>query len=152
MRIILSLALLFSLGLCANAQTGTNDPKTIPVSKKEVPDAVVKAYMTQNSKGATDTVWERQVVAIYKVKFVDDNRSYESLYFDDGRWIKTYTIIAQTELPITVTDQLKKLYPDFAITKTMIELSNDGKMYTVELTKGKQIIKEHFLMNGKLFR
>lgn len=124
----------------------------VQVKKNEVPEAVVKAYLNQNSKGAQDTTWEKEVISIYKVKFMDENRQYESQYSSDGQWIKTHTKISQDELPMLAMNHLKATYPEFAIKQCSIVLNNNGKLYVVELQKGKNTITEQFLMSGKVFR
>lgn len=123
-----------------------------PVKKSEVPDAVVKSYLSQNSNGAKDSVWEKEIITIYKVKHTSENRIYESQYSSDGKWIKTFTMINQDEIPVLVMNQLKTSYPEFTIERSMIELSNNGKMYAIELRKGKDVVLEYFLMNGKVYR
>lgn len=139
------LAILFvSAGFWAQAQTA--------VKKSDVPDPVVKAYLSQNSNGGNDTIWEKEIVTIYKVKHREGNRQYESQYHSDGSWIKTYTVIGTDELPVLVVNQLRTSYPEYTISKATIELSGNGKLYAVELRKGKDVIMEYFLMNGKLYR
>lgn len=124
----------------------------IKVKKSEVPDAVVKAYLTQNSNGTKDTLWEKEVISIYKVKFMEDNRVYESQYSSDGQWIKTYTTITQDELPMLAMNHLRTTYPEFSIKQCTIVLNNNGKLYMVDLQKGNNVITEQFLMSGKVFR
>lgn len=123
-----------------------------PVKKNEVPEAVIKSYVSQNSNGVKDTVWEKEIITLYKVKHVSDNRLYESQYTSDGKWLKTYTVINQEELPVLVMNQLKTTYPEFTIQRCMIELSNNGKLYAIELRKGKDSVMEYFLMSGKAYR
>lgn len=127
-------------------------PQANKVSRTEVPLAVVEAYLSQNSGGKNDTIWERDYITIYKVKYVDENRTYESQYSSDGKWIKTFTIIGLDELPLLVMNQVRTSYPEFTVSKAMIELSSNGKLYAVELLKGKRLVTEYFLMNGKAFK
>lgn len=124
----------------------------IKVKKSEVPDAVVKAYLNQNSNGSKDTFWEKEVISIYKVKFMEDNRLYESQYSSDGHWIKTYTTITQDELPMLAMNHIRATYPEFSIKQCTIVLNNNGKLYMVDLQKGNNVITEQFLMSGKVFR
>lgn len=123
-----------------------------PVKVKEVPEAVKKSYISQNSTGAKDTLWEKQMITIYKVKFMDGNQQYEAQYYEDGKWIKTFTQIAISELPLLAINQLKTTYPEFTITSATIELSEKGRLYAVELKKGKSTIIEYFYSNGSLYR
>ena len=95
---------------------------------------------------------EKEIITIYKVKHTSENRIYESQYSSDGKWIKTFTMINQDEIPVLVMNQLKTSYPEFTIERSMIELSNNGKMYAIELRKGKDVVLEYFLMNGKVYR
>jgi hypothetical protein len=129
-----------------------NTPVSNKIKQSEVPAEVVSAYLSQNSNGKKDTIWEKDYITIYKVKYLDENRIYESQYSSDGKWIKTYTIIEADELPVLVMNQVKTSYPEFAISRVMIELSNNGKLYAVELQKNKRIVTEYFLMNGRAFK
>jgi hypothetical protein len=147
MKKILFSAILSVLGYAAMAQAGTNQP----LKKSAVPEPVIKSYLSQNSGGATDTIWEKETITIYKVKYIDNNRTYESQFSADGKWIKTFTIIDANELPVLVVNQLKTTYPEYGISKAMIELSSNGKLYAVEITKGKNTLIEYFLMNGRSF-
>lgn len=147
MKKLLFTSIFAALGFAAFAQTNSSQP----VKKSAVPEPVIKSYMSQNSGGANDSLWEKETITIYKVKYIDNNRTYESQFNTDGKWIRTYTVIDINELPVLVVNQLKTTYPEYTITKAMIELSNNGKLYAVEITKGKNILTEYFLMNGKSF-
>lgn len=124
----------------------------ITIPKKEVPNEVIKSYLSQNSKGAQDSVWSKETISIYKVYFMDDGKRYESHYFGDGRWIKTFTEISQLDLLPNITNQIIDLYPGHKINKAYIELNNDGKLYAVDLTKGKDEITIYFTSSGKFFK
>ncbi len=145
-KIILS-TIVTLFGVAAMAQSNTQ-----PIKKSAVPEQVIKSYLSQNSAGAIDSIWEKETVFIYKVKYVDNNRNYESQYSADGKWIRTYTIIEANELPLLVVNQLQTMYPEYTITKATIELSGNGKLYAVNITKGKDTLTEYFLMNGKSFK
>lgn len=135
---------LAAAGTAASAQT--------PVKKSEVPPPVIKAYLSQNSQGSNDTIWEKEVISIYKVKFVDAGKTYISEFYSDGSWIKTYTVISADELPMLAMNHIKAEYPAYAIQRCLIELNNNGKLYVVEMSQGKGTIREQFYMSGKLFR
>jgi hypothetical protein len=144
--------LLLITGFISTGVFAQQAPQTGKVSRSEVPQAVVEAYLSQNSMGKNDTLWEKDYITIYKVKYLDENRVYESQYSSDGKWIKTYTIIAVDELPVLVMNQVRTSYPEFTVNKAMIELSSNGKLYAVELQRGKRMVTEYFLMNGKAFK
>jgi hypothetical protein len=122
------------------------------VAKKDVPSAVVKSYLSQNSKGATDSIWTKETTTIYKVHFVDEGEHYEAHYFADGRWIKTYREIDQLSIPISVTNRAKEMYTDHKIIKAYIELNNDGKFYALDLLKGNDKLTVYFTMGGKFVK
>jgi uncharacterized protein YkuJ len=124
----------------------------VKINKNEVPEPVLKAYINQNYNGDKDTTWEKEVIHIYKVKYVENNRVYESQYSADGQWIKTHTIITQDEIPMLAMNHIRTTYPEYSIKQASIVLNNNGKLYVVELQKGKSILVEQFLMNGKVFR
>ena len=147
MKKIFFSTILSVLGFVAIAQTNTS----LPIKKSAVPEPVIKSYLSQNSLGTKDTLWEKETITIFKVKYIDNNRTFESQYSADGKWIRTITIIDVNELPVLVVNQLKTTYPEFGITKAMIELSSNGKLYAVEITKGQNILMEYFLMNGKSY-
>ena len=147
MKKILFSTILSVLGFAAIAQTNNSQP----IKKSAVPEPVIKSYLSQNSLGTKDTVWEKETITIFKVKYIDNNRTYESQYSADGKWIRTFTIIDANELPVLVVTQLKTTYPEYGITKAMSELSSNGKLYAVEITKAQNILIEYFLMNGRSY-
>lgn len=122
------------------------------INKREVPTAVMRSYVSQNSRGALDSVWSRTTVTIYKVNYIDEGKRYEAQYFEDGGWIKTYTEIPQTELLPGIIKQISELYPGHKVAKAYVELNNDGKFYTVDLEKGADKITIYFLMSGKFVK
>lgn len=128
------------------------NPVSKKINKSQVPGVVVQSYLSQNSNGVNDTIWEQDFITIYKVKYVDENRVYESQYSNDGKWIRTYTVISTDELPLLVVNQIRTSYQGYEIIKSMIELSNNGKLYAVDLQRGKSTVTEYFLMNGKAYK
>lgn len=122
------------------------------INKREVPTAVMRSYVSQNSRGALDSVWSRTTVTIYKVNYLDEGKRYEAQYFEDGGWIKTFTEIPQVELLPGIVKQISELYPGHKVAKAYIELNNDGKFYTVDLEKGADKITIYFLMSGKFVK
>ena len=39
----------------------------VKVKVQQVPEEVRKAYLSQNSNGVNDTIWEKEFITIYKV-------------------------------------------------------------------------------------
>lgn len=146
MKLMHSALVLFAICLCNSLFAQT------PVKINEVPQAVLKNYYIQNSKGAKDSAWSKEMVTIYKVNYIDDGKNFEAQYFASGDWIKTITEIPATEVPLVVSNQLKDLYPNYTIAKSYIELNNDGKFYTLDLVRGKDKITIYFLMSGKFVK
>jgi len=122
------------------------------IKSNDVPPAVLKNYYLQNSKGVKDSVWIKEMVTIYKVNYMDEGQRYEAQYFANGDWIKTYTEIKQTDLPMGVTNQMMNYYPGYSIAKAFIELNNDGKFYVLDLVRGKDSISIYFTMSGKFVK
>ena len=122
------------------------------ISKSDVPKAVINSYISQNSKGVTDSVWSKEVISIYKVKYNDNGQSYEANYFADGRWIKTYTEIELSALPMNIIKQVGIIYPNHKIVKAFIELNNDGKFYATDLIQGNDKMTIYFTMGGKFVK
>ncbi len=122
------------------------------VSRNDLPPAVLRSYLSQNSKGALDSVWSKNIVTIYKVNYIDEGMRYEAQYFEDGRWIKTFTEIPQTDLLKGITNQIIDLYPGHRIKRVTIELNNDGKFYSVDLIKGNDKITLYFLTSGQMVK
>lgn len=146
MKKLVLFTLLASGAYLANAQ------QQKPIKKSQVPAAVIKSYLSQNSTGTNDTIWETETVTIYKVRHKEENREYVYEYKADGNWLRTYTIIGLDELPVLVVNQIQTSYPEYTITKAMIELSSNGKLYAIDLQRGETKVTEYFLMSGKLFR
>ncbi len=122
------------------------------ISRNDVPKAVLNSYISQNSKGTTDSLWSKEVISIYKVYYVDNGQHYEANYFADGRWIKTYTEIELSALPANVVKQANAIYPSHKIVKAYIELNNDGKFYATDLAKGNDKMTIYFTMGGKFVK
>ena len=95
---------------------------------------------------------KKELVSIYKVNYIDEGQAYEAQYFENGEWIRTFTEIKQTSLPTIITNQLFNLYPDYRILKSLIELNNDGKFYTLSLVRGKDAITIYFTMSGRFVK
>ncbi|MBW7844448.1 MAG: hypothetical protein H3C45_02140 [Bacteroidia bacterium] len=144
-KLLLLPVLLFTAYYCNAQQKST-------VNKKNIPEAVLKAYSTQNSAGALDTLWETEYIPIYKVKHIENERESIWEYSAKGDWIRTYTNIGIDELPLLVINQIQTSYPGYTIKTAQIELSNNGKMYAIILVKNAQEITKYFLMSGKLYR
>jgi hypothetical protein len=141
---IISAFLLAAISFHASAQT--------PIKVNDVPQPVLKNYYLQNSKGVKDSLWTKELVSIYKVNYIDEGQTYEAQYFENGEWIRTFTEIKQTSLPTIITNQLFNLYPDYRILKSLIELNNDGKFYTLSLVRGKDAITIYFTMSGRFVK
>ena len=142
-KIFFAFTLFFGTSLIVSAQS---------IAKKEVPPAVMRSYLAQNSRGALDSMWTRTTVTIYKVHFMDDGKRYEAQYFEDGSWIKTFTEIAQSDLLPGIITQVNQTYPSFKIERAAIELNNDGKFYAIDLIKGNDKLTIYFLMSGKFVK
>ena len=120
-----------------------------PVKVSEVPPAVLKSYHSANSNGAKDSLWTKHVVSTYCVNYMDEGKPYQAWYMEDGSWIKTITEIPATQLSAEVHTQIAHMYPEYVVSKALIELNSSGKFYTVDLVKGKDKATAHFLMSGK---
>ena len=147
MKKLFSILLILTAGYGVQAQN-----LNVKVKINQVPEEVRKAYLSQNSNGINDTIWEKEFITIYKVKYKDEGLIYEAQYTNTGQWIKTFTRIGIDQLPLLVVNQLKAIYPDFSISDASIELSEKGKVYAVVLRRGKSEITEYFTMEGKLYR
>jgi hypothetical protein len=124
----------------------------IPVKTNEVPPAVLKTYYSQNSRGAKDSLWVREIITVYKVSYIDDGTRYEAQYFENGDWIKTFNEVPMEHVPMTVINQLSTLYPGYKVVKTFNELNNDGKFYVLDIEKGKDKMSIYFTPSGKFFK
>jgi hypothetical protein len=122
------------------------------IPKKDVPPEVIRSYVSQNSTGAQDSVWSKETVTVYKVRYSDSGKSYEAQYFGDGKWIRTFTEINTSDLMPAITRQVGELYPGYRIARSCIELNNDGKFYAVDLQKNKDEITVYFYTSGKFAR
>lgn len=145
MKKILIVSLLAASAIVCKAQQNK-------IGKSQVPEAVLKAYASQNSLGAKDTVWETEMTPIYKMRHQEDGRETVWEYNAKGNWLRTYTVIGLEEIPLLVANQLQTMYPSYSITQGLIELSSNGKLYAITMQRGQSVITEYFLMNGKLFR
>lgn len=119
------------------------------ITKSQLPKAVWQAYLSQNSGGQLDTVWQKEFVPIYKVNFTSGNKKLTASYTHDGNWINTLEKIELADLPVSVINQVSTKYAGFEITNCQIELSNNGKLYAITLTKADKTVVDYYQMDGR---
>lgn len=120
------------------------------VAESSVDSKVTKAYYRDNSKHSGVDEWS-EYPDKYTVVFKDNDEGvvYTYAYSKDGQWIsRTYPVNFST-LSSEINQNLTNRYPDYKISSVIIEISDAGKFYVIDLTKdGAESLRAYYLMSG----
>ncbi len=100
----------------------------------EIPEDIKTAFKDRY-KGAKKVEWVIKEDR-YKVNFEYKGQEMFTYLDRHGLWIKSFTRLAQEDLPDAVTTFLQSEYPDYSLTKFYLKDTPDGQSYTVA-AKGK---------------
>lgn len=120
---------IMALTMLATATISAQDLKMTDVPTN-LQTAFTKAY-----SNATDVEWEKEMNN-YKVEFEIDRMDYEVWYTSDGNSVKTEMDIAVSAVPTTISNAIKKKYPDYKIDNVEMKEEGNKKIYKVEIEKG----------------
>lgn len=120
---------IMALTMLATATMSAQDLKMTDVPTN-LQTAFTKAY-----SNATDVEWEKEMNN-YKVEFEIDRMDYEVWYTSDGNIVKTEMDIAVSAVPTTISNAIKKKYPDYKIDNVEMKEEGNKKIYKVEIEKG----------------
>ncbi|HET9429613.1 MAG TPA: PepSY domain-containing protein, partial [Chitinophagaceae bacterium] len=108
-------------------------------------------YVPRDRVEVLPTDWDYEMDADdYEVRFSDGGTEYVAFY-DEGKWVRSeaYTFDA-TKLPAAVNDVLKRDYAGYTIKEVDQEIGTAGTLYEVELLKGTDKCKIHFMADGNV--
>ena len=100
MKRIISSLLIFSV-LMLNAKTD------------DLPQSVYNALYNKYPK-ARDVIWKTDN-NIYEIEFYQSGDMFTALFDNEGNWIETGVVIADSDIPANLQQELNKKYPDATI-------------------------------------
>lgn len=120
------------------------------ISEKSVNSKVVEAYFRDNSKHSSKDEWS-EYPDKYTVVFKDNEEGfvYTYSYSKDGQWLSRTRPVDSSMLTREVNQDLATRYPDYKISTLLIEISDAGKFYVIDLAKdGAEPMRAYYLMSG----
>ncbi len=136
--LVIAVSALISLNL--SAHTNENVPAT------------VKTAFSQKFATATDVKWGKESETEWEVEFKLDGKSYSANYDLKGEWLETEYAITANEIPAAIKTIVDKEYAGYKIKESEISETAKGKVYELEMVKGKKKVEVAFDMNGKLIK
>jgi len=101
------------------------------VNEKDLP-APVKTAFNNKYPGAANIKWGKENAKEYEAEFKLNNNNVSANFKDDGSWVETETIIAVTDLPVSVSTAIKTKYPRSSVTKAeKLEKPGNKTLYEV---------------------
>ncbi len=126
-----------------------NISKAQKTKLSEIPKAVSESFKT-NFPDVKGEVWEKEkekdnFEAEFKINTVEISATFNS----DGKLIEREVKMNISELPETITEYIKKNYPDYKLSEASRIVNSDGVLsYEAEIMKGKNTTDLLFDSNG----
>lgn len=118
-------------------------------AEKDVP-AKVKTTFSQKFPNAKRIKWDKENETEWEVEFKLDGKEYSANFTSDGTWKETEYEIKETEIPIEVKNILDNEFAGYEIDEVEILETTEGKLYEIELEKGKSEIEVTIDPSGKV--
>ena len=136
-KIVTLIALVFAINISKAQKTKVS----------EIPKAVSESFKT-NFPDVKDEVWEKEkdnFEAEFKINTVEISATFNS----DGKLLEREVKMNISELPETITEYIKKNYPDYKLSEASRIVNSDGVLsYEAEIMKGKNATDLLFDSNG----
>jgi myo-inositol-1-phosphate synthase len=136
-KIVTLIALIFAI----------NTTKAQKTKVTEIPTAVSESFKT-NFPDVKGEVWEKEkdnFEAEFKINTVEISATFNS----DGKLIEREVKMNISELPETITEYIKKNYPEYKLSEASRIVNSDGVLtYEAEIMKGKNTTDLLFDSNG----
>src|SRR4051812_406827 len=108
------------------------------LSQTNVPSTVQSSF-TKIFPGVTVKKWDKEE-GKYEANFIKESKQMSAVFDENGNLKETETVIAVSELPVSVIPYIKEHYKEIKIQEATIVLKSNGeKVYEAEI-KGKDLI------------
>jgi len=114
--------------------------------ENEIPEVVNAALQTKYSN-AENVEWHAKEDK-FKASFNVEGKEMVAVFSPAGDWMKTYKHLTVGELPASITAYVSEQLEGFEITSAYIKKDPDGKSYSIKASKGEEIVKLAFDMEG----
>jgi hypothetical protein len=135
---ILSLATILLFSFTACGQSG-----------KDVP-APVKTAFSQKFSGAANVKWSRENDKEWEAEFKLGSKDYSANFDNAGGWMETEYKINNKEIPVPVTTSIGKEFAGYKIDESEVSETDEGKVYEIVLTRGKEELEVVYSLDGQL--
>ena len=114
-----------------------------------IPPETVKKAFEQKFPNATNVKWGKENAKEWEAEFVFNGSNVSANFAIDGKWLETESSVNIKDIPVAVTDGIKKQYIDWTIaTAEKTESQRNGTIYEMTLKKGKATKKVEFKEDG----
>ena len=103
------------------------------VAEKDVKVSYVKDFQRQ-VKDATDIAWWQMDTLVYKVTYVDNEKSRQAMVFSN-KGSETHYIIEKQYYPAAIKDTVSHMYPKFSIDEVWVRKMRGKMTYQCTIAK-----------------
>ncbi|MGI9541736.1 MAG: PepSY-like domain-containing protein [Cyclobacteriaceae bacterium] len=114
--------------------------------ENEIPEAVSAALQAKYSN-AENVEWHAKKDK-FKAAFNVKGKKMNAVFSSSGEWMKTYKHLSVEELPATITAYVSEQLEGYEITSAYIMKDPEGKSYSIKASKGEEIVKLAFDIEG----
>lgn len=120
--------------------------------KTGVTDIVRKSF-TAKYPGAAGSKWISEADTLFEASFKFKGKDLTARFDQDGRWLKTKTVLGSKELPAGVSAGIKQSSPGFKVKgAAKVESPKTGVRYEVVVKKGRKNLELELTPDGLLVR
>ena len=117
-----------------------------------VSDLVKKAFSAKY-QGASGSKWINEADTLFEASFKFKGKDLTARFDQDGRWLKTKTILGSKELPTGVSAGIKQSAPGFSVKgASKVESPKTGVRYVVIAKKGRKNLELELTPDGLMVR
>ncbi len=111
----------------------------------------VSEAFTKNFKNAKNVIWEI-AEDHYFARFELDGKTVDAAFAENGNLVGISRVLQINEIPLNVSNSLKTLYSDYAISKNVTEVVYNGNTFYYASAVGKnKILKLKCLAGGEIY-
>ncbi|WP_369048372.1 PepSY-like domain-containing protein [Tenacibaculum sp. UWU-22] len=119
--------------------------------KRTVPEKA-KAAFQQKYPGVKKVKWSQENEKEWEAEFKMNGKRYSSNFSSEGEWLEFEYRIKKSQIPELIKQTLDSEFSGYKIEKAEISQTSKGKLYEVELEKGKSEIEAVINTDGKVVK